>query len=240
MLEYRKKNNTFRNMILFVFISILIFSIAQSSFFELKEIQITGNQKLSEERIKEIMQIHEGINMFAFSIKSTKDKLLKDPNVEKVTIKRRFPNQLMIRIQEKSVIAYIVYLDTYLYLNENGQVMSSNKVISEPRIFVEGTGINQFALGERLPITEEVLNTIVTVSNLIVKYDIKEARIVLDVKDPLNLQMKIGKIIVNLGDLKEIDYKIRNVKEAIKTLSQGYEGYYDITNTQNPLFKPLT
>lgn len=84
------------------------FFFSQNSRFTVRNLIITEGPVLKADRIKEYMQLSEGMNLFGLNITRTRrDFLAHLPNVRKVEIVRELPDTLRISVEERDPVARI-------------------------------------------------------------------------------------------------------------------------------------
>jgi cell division protein FtsQ len=161
----RKANRRLIILLCLFFTLIAVVAYVQSPLSHVKKITIKGNELLSTEEIIKITKISKNTNIWSVK-KDTISLTLQKMNVikqAKVTIK--WPNTVMIEIEERNKIAYLESEDSYFPVMENGKVLKDRKVaeipVNAPILykFKEGAILKEMvtALGE-LPV--EVLNAI--------------------------------------------------------------------------------
>ncbi|MBW4864309.1 MAG: FtsQ-type POTRA domain-containing protein, partial [Paeniclostridium sp.] len=80
----------------FIFLVILfIYIFISSSFFELKNIAVNGNEKLNINQIKKLTSIGVGKNLFQYNLKDIEENIKSNPYIKYVEVKRKIPNQLI-------------------------------------------------------------------------------------------------------------------------------------------------
>ena len=70
-------------------------------YFELKEIHIAGNQRLTHGDILNTGDVALGLNCMEMNVGEVERKLSADPWIKSVIVRRDFPNRLYITVQEK-------------------------------------------------------------------------------------------------------------------------------------------
>ncbi len=116
----KRRKSVFRSRFLGLFILTLIFLgaifylISFSSFFQIKEIKILGNQKISSEILensikKEIVRkilFYNSKSIFLVKLNKIQKNLLKEyPQAARVDLKRSFPDKISLKIEERKPIA---------------------------------------------------------------------------------------------------------------------------------------
>ena len=107
---------------------------------------------------------------------------------------------------------------------------------------VEGLEFDSFKIGDTLDVdNEESFEVIVTIAQLITKYNILEDIVRIDVKDPKNIKASMKNVEVLLGDLKDCDEKIRTMVAVMEQINDNDRGTLDLSDLSQPIvFKYLT
>ena len=96
----------------------------ETPFFQLKEVEVRGCRALGEETIRS-MSIKEGMpNLFAIELKSVAKPLESHPWIDHVSVRKVFPNKILIEVEERKPVA-ILYLDELYYVDAKGVIFSS-------------------------------------------------------------------------------------------------------------------
>lgn len=76
--------------------------------FEIHHLEIVCDGKLGEEKIREYSGLHEGMNLFDFTFKEIREELGKVPLVESVSLERKLPSTLHVRVKERIPVARVL------------------------------------------------------------------------------------------------------------------------------------
>jgi len=203
--RYKKKKSIFRSKAFwFSFFIILISSaifyfIFLSPFFQIKEIRISGNEKVSEGALKEIINEKIEKKIWFFSSKSifladigqiSRDLSRTFPLIGEIKVKREFSNALTVNINERKPVALLIQGEKVFYLDKEG-------IIFEPVSLEEGLvkildkqKINN--LGEEA-ISKEKLSQILDIdSKLRLDLKVPVQQFEMEADDKLNLVMDEG------------------------------------------------
>lgn len=164
--QRRRKANRRLIILLFLFFTMIaVVAYAQSPLSHVKKITIKGNELLSTDEIIKVTEISKNTNIWSVK-KDTISLTLQKMNVikqAKVTIK--WPNTVMIEIEERNKIAYLESDGSYFPVMENGKVLKDREVtelpINAPILFKfkEGAILKEMVTAlDELPV--EVLNAI--------------------------------------------------------------------------------
>lgn len=226
-------------------ISIIAFSLILlmlCPWFNVTHTEITGLDNLNETQILADLNLNKTVNIIAFNKHSAKNKLKKNPYIESVEIKKVFPSKLNIQIKERKICGYIPYLNSFLYIDDEGRVIDVQSVYTKKLPLLVGLQFNSFTLGEKLETENEIaFNTLVHLSGIMTKYDVLEDVVKVDVSDSDNMRLFVNNIDVRLGPFKDLDWKISRLKEIIKTIPPEDKGFLYIDDkNKNPRFEYLT
>ena len=83
---------------------LLMFGLASSSLFEIKEIGIAGNHLIPQERIQAQLEKFKGENLFTLDQKQVVSELRKNPLIDRVEIEKYWPGSLIVKLTEKKPV----------------------------------------------------------------------------------------------------------------------------------------
>jgi cell division protein FtsQ len=124
----------------FLFMIIIgLYTFLNSDIFNIKNIQIQGNNKVSDEIIEQHLDLKYDKNIFIYSTKKIKKSLEQNTYIETVSIKKIFPNTIQVNINEKGIVALIKDENKYCYIDNNLNVIDRLNEIdkNEKAIIIE-------------------------------------------------------------------------------------------------------
>lgn len=178
-----KKNNKGilgRVLIIFAIVILAIILIFVSGIFNISEIIIEGNDKISNEQIISISQIQKGSNVFSISKKNIEKNLQQNSYINNSVIKRILPNKIKIYINERQAEYAVEYANGYFYIDSDGHMLEiSNNEQNLPIIiglnseFIENDVLNNEDL-KKLNMILKIMKTAKNneLDNLISKIDV--------------------------------------------------------------------
>jgi len=209
-------------LFLVLVISGVFYLICFSSFFQIKEIIISGNQKVSAEALREIVEknIEKNIlffpsrSIFLVDLDKTSKDVLKDfPLIEKIQLKRKFSNSLTVNINERKPVAVLIQGENVFFLDKNG-IIFEPAVLGEDLIKIidkQKTNI----LGEEA-ISKEKLSQILDIDSKL-KLDLKipVQQFEMEADDKLNLVIVEGwQAYFDLQ--KDVDWQLTKLKAVLE------------------------
>ena len=185
--------------------------------FNIKSIEISGNENLSKEQIESML--------------NTALKNIKSNNyVEEVSIHRKLPSTITVNIKEYKLRAYVPYMGSYLYINDYGRILDTQKTFKKQLPVVEGLKFNQFTLGEVLQVDNpSAFDTVVQLSKLFEKDQLLNTIVQVDVSDENDIHFYVGKIDVEFGSFDDANKKLLTLNEVLKQLDTSYAGVLNLT-----------
>lgn len=98
--------------------------ITTSHYFELKEIHVTGNSRLTYGDILKTANVGLGLNCMEMNVGEVEEKLSRNPWIESVTVRREFPNRLRIGLVEKIPMFWMRQGDGLYFADARGKVIA--------------------------------------------------------------------------------------------------------------------
>ena len=98
--------------------------IFSSSFCNIENVIIKGNDYLSEDRIFYKSGIQLGENIFRLDLIKAKDSLMQEPWIKEVEVKRVIPNKIIISIKERKPAAIVYTREEYFSSTKEGIILT--------------------------------------------------------------------------------------------------------------------
>ena len=220
----RKKRKAFLRLVKWATLILLLIGggigFLLSSFFNIKKIEIVGNNKLTRDEAISLSQIEIEENTFKLSKNKIEKNIKQNAYVESVKIKRNLPSTILIEIEERVPTYMITFANAYAYINNQGYYVEISKEKLElPIITGYATKEEDIQLGERL-CTEDLqkLDDILQImkaaesneiANIVTKINISD-------KQDYVLELKSEKKTVHVGDTSNLSTKMLYIKEIIE------------------------
>lgn len=224
-----------------IIVGIIVF-LCQSEMFEICNIEITGNSQVSQEMILELSEINMKENIFLANVIKAKSKIIKNPYVKDVIVKRELPDKIKIEVVENQKV-YMLKLDNqFAYLDKYGYVLeiSENKI--KDLIVLEGytTAKEYIEAGKNLNEEDtERLEDIEQILKSSEKIDIKNKITNISIEDKKDyiLQLSKEKKIIYIGDTTNLANKMLYM-QAILDESASKEGKIFLNGNLSKGFNP--
>ena len=84
-----------------------VLAVLTSPWFEIKNVIVYGRKLVAQEFVARSTRVPEKSNIFKFPTRTIADRLRPNPIIEKVTVSRRFPDALVVRITERKAYSVL-------------------------------------------------------------------------------------------------------------------------------------
>lgn len=227
-----KKKGSFTKQIIkwTILLSALIVSIIffmMSPLFNISEINISGNNSISEETILSLSKIQIGDNIYKTSKKNIKQNIKQNAYIESVEVKRVLPNQIKLMVKERNTTYMLEYSNSFIYINNQGYILEiTNQKLDVPLISGITTNQEQIQVGYRLNQEDLTrLEMILRITDSLEANGVtnKIDRIDISNKQNYTLYMEEENKIIYLGDASNLSSRMLYLKAALED-TKGLEG----------------
>ncbi len=123
-----------------------IFSVTQSSGYQLENILVTGRNYTPASSIKSAINLQKGDALLSFNPKQAQDILLQENWIENVTVKRILPDTISVKIIERIPMALWQKDKKLSLIDSNGNIITDQNLGSfKDLIILTGEAAPQFA-----------------------------------------------------------------------------------------------
>lgn len=197
--------------------------------FNVASIEVIGNSKNTSDTYISLSGINiNQTNIFAFTDNSIEKNLKENPYVESVKVNKVLPNTLELHVAERTIDYQVKYLNSYIYLNEQGYILEINEEKQNVPL-IEGISSIQdnIQLGQRLK-NEDLLklDTILKIVNYFEYNNISESKLTsINAENVTNyiLEFKEDDKIAYIGDSSSITEKMTAVTQILEA-EKGKKG----------------
>ena len=217
---HKKRKNIFKIIIPIVLISIFVFWVFNSTFFNIETININGNKALKKEDILKKTNITKNTNIFKMKLRKIESRLEEDPFIKSVKIKREIPNGLAINIKEREPTFIFKSLSKYLVSDEEGFIIEVLKKSDKKLPLIKGFKTEASKVGENLFSNQENENLKVFIDDAKLRgilYKIEEVD--KDYANDINIELK-NSIPVEFGTLDDTKVKLRMLEEILMDIEK--------------------
>ena len=214
-----------------------------SPLFNILEIKVVGNQKITSEKIINMSGIIINENAFKIDTKQAIINILQEPYIEKVEIKRVLPSTIEIQVKERQATFMLEFANGYVYINNQGYMLEiSEEKLEIPIITGYITPVENIVPGNRLQ-TEDLkkMKAVLKIMETARSNEIEKMITKIDISNDRNYTLILegeGKTAY-LGDASNINTRIQYLKLVIEK-EQGKRGEVFVNqdvNTEGAIFR---
>lgn len=227
--------------VLIVLLIAAIIYFLMSPLFNVIEITVDGEEKISEEQIISLSSLTIGQNIFKFNKISTIEEIQKNPYIATAEINRNLPNKILITVAERTATFLIELGNAYIYIDNQGYALEiSEEKLDLPILTSLSVDIGKFNPGDRLGKDDlKKLEQVISIINVAKSNELYDKIISIDVEDPSDyvLIMEDSKT-VHLVDQNNLNVKMLYLQKILQSES-GVEGeiYLNINNNKDIFFR---
>ena len=225
-------------VILILLTAIVIFML--SSIFNIKEIKVVNNNKISTEEIINLSTLKIDNNMFKTTNKTIRNNIKTNAYIENVKIKRSINGIVTLDIIERKPTYMLKFANAYVYINNQGYMLEMSETPLElPTITGFKTPSEQIKEGNRLEIEDlKKLEDVIKIMNSVSDKTFSGTITNIDIEDSTNYKLTLTSEnkIVNFGDTTNINVKLLKIEEIIEK-EKGKEGEIYFQNSEKTVFR---
>ncbi|MGQ9537724.1 MAG: cell division protein FtsQ/DivIB [Actinomycetota bacterium] len=204
---------------------------------EVRRIEVEGNRRLGEDYLRAISGITPGTHLLKVDAEAVKRALLAEPYVERVEVRRRFPDTVVIKVTERIPVGCIDQNGRYHLVDRNGVVLESAESPLEGipmltglvvGILFPGAQVVDPHFGDLAVLLEEIPE------------ELREGVEVAGYGEGDGYHILVSGTRVIFGSAEEFRRKAEIALAAIRDLSPRYGplSYVDVTYPEHPAIKP--
>lgn len=236
----RRKNKIIKWIILIILLLTAIVLFMMSSVFNIKQIIVTNNSKISSEEIINLSTLTPGINMFKTTNNVIRNNLKVNPYIEDVKVKRSLNGTVTLEVQERKATYMLKFANAYVYINNQGYMLEmSENSLELPMIIGFQTPAEEIKEGNRLVVEDlEKLEDVIKIMETAKSISMDKIITEIDITDSANYKLTIaseGKT-VQFGDCSNINIKLLKV-QAIIEKEKGIEGEIYFQDLEKTVFR---
>lgn len=165
-------------------------------YFSLQQLRIEGNERLDQETVLQLAGINTGDNSLAVDMGRAKTRLMRNPWIKDVLIRRILPDTLQIHIQEREAVFWVQHENRLFFADRRGEPIApvtKEQFVSLPLLELDpekdhrGT-VAAFAdrlQQQRLPFSAAEVDWVRFASDFVLEAQLRDSgpRIVLEIRD---------------------------------------------------------
>lgn len=231
----KKKRYLLKFFILVIFVTGMYFFFT-SNLFDIQKITVENNKYYTAEQVISLAGAKTGENLFEASLSQMKEKLLADPYIKNVKLKRRLPSEVVMIVEERREDAAVPYGSRYIIIDKEGMVL--RKTDTEPALtLLLGMTIENMEPGTPLKVEQnaaltDTLKLLAEVKKhelFFKKIDITNILVKAYIYDQLVCEGTPEDIMNNMGSLQEVLYDLyaKGIERGV--IKMGSDDYFSFS-----------
>ena len=215
-----------------------------SPIFNIKNIIVTGNKKISSETIISLSGLNIDQNIFNFWSNDIEEAVKQNAYMDTVEVKRKLPDIVEINVKERTATYMITLGNAYVHINNQGYILEiTAKKLEVPLLIGYNTTSEEIVEGNRLNQTDlEKLNDVLKIMEVASsgKSDISGLITQIDISDRNNyiLSLPKEKKTIYLGDTTNLSTKLLWINKFLEEEKNEGIIYLNVNlNTKRPYFR---
>ncbi len=224
---------------LFILIIGAIIAFLLSDLFNIKQIKVTQNSKLSAQEIINLSGLKINENMFKYLNIKVKEQIKTNPYVEDVQIHRKLDGTVEINVKER-VTAYMLILEDeqYAYINNQGYILEINEEkLQLPTI--TGYITQNIEPGNRLDVEDlQKLNTVIQIMSAAKEKGLTEKITNFNIENDADflITMESENKLIHFGDNSSVNEKFVKLMAVLED-TVGQTGEIFVKNINKIYFR---
>lgn len=229
-----------RTTIICIILATIVF-LMTSPLFNINEIQVSGNERISTETIISLSELKENENIFRNSKNAITNKIKTNAYIESVKIRRYLPDKISINVVERKRSFSIKILNSYAYIGNQGYILEISEEKGELPI-LEGISTSEENIieGNRLNVEDlEKLDVVLKIMEAFKGNEINYNITSIDIsdKEEYKLYIESERKRIYLGDASSLSNRILYLKTILEA-EKEHEGEVFINGNINSGFEP--
>ena len=234
--KLRAKIIKWTSLIILIFGAVLLLLL--SDLFNIKEIKVLNNNRITSEEIIKLSNIQVNENMFRFLKIKAKNNIKSNPYVENVKIHRKLNKTIEIDIIERIPTYMIEKDESYYYINNQGYILEQNSETIDAPI-IEGFTTEELIPGNRIELADlKKLNIIIQIMQTAKSKEIAEKITTINVESDLDyiISMEEEQKTIHFGSGTTINDKIIKIIPVLED-NIGVPGEIFVQNVNKVYFR---
>lgn len=243
MQKRKKKQKAIKWILILALLIVAILCAMFSPLFNIKKIEVQGNEIISKNEIISLSQIQLEENTFKLNKSQIKKQIKENAYIQSIIIVRNLPSEIVIKVEERKPAYLLEYAGSYIVIDKQGYMLEiKNEKMNLPVIQGAVTSTEEFKVGNRLCTEDlEKLAEILRIVEIAQVNDIYTIITGIDIENAENIKLifESEDKVAYLGDSSNMNTKILMIKSIIEK-EKGNPGEiflnFDL-NKKNPIFR---
>ena len=214
-------------LLILALIIVAIVFVFVSSAFNISEIVVEGNSRISDEQIMSFSELQKGTNLFAISKTEIVDKIKENSYVDRVQVKRVLPDKIKLVVKEREPEFALQLANSFVYMDRQGYILEiSNNVPNVPIILGCTTDLSNVKENHRLDDADlQKMSMVIKIMEMAKSQQMENLMTKIDISNEKNytIYLDTERKIAYLGDGSDLNTRFLYIKAILKE-QQGKAG----------------
>ena len=117
-----------------LFLAVVAAAFLNSPYFSVEHVEVSGARYLSADEVRMIAGVPERSNIFSVPVHEVEERLRATPRIARATVKRLFPQAVLIEIVERATAVQMPYAGYFIDIDAEGCAIAVAEAITDPDI----------------------------------------------------------------------------------------------------------
>ncbi len=232
--RHKRVFRTISYILLAIVLCFIFVVICMALFLKIEKIEVSGNNRYTEEQIIEASGITVGQNLYAINKKTARAYITKEyPYINEVVIRRHLPSTLNFKINEEEARYYTEICGEYFVLSKTLRVLERTDKCPENEenklVYLLMSDLKSAVVGKTIEFEKEsafeYINNFIQSINM---YEFSDKLTEIDLSKKYNIYVNYeDRFRIYLGDSTETAMKLKFAKLMIDTFEEHQGGTVD-------------
>jgi cell division protein FtsQ len=206
----------------------------KADYFRLRTVRIVGHQTLTQHDILYLLDLSADATLFQLDLARMGTRLERHPYIKTVTLRREFPDTLIVTVQEREPYLVVQVEDQRFFLDAEGVVLGPfmpqqdqelpQLTLRQQRVLAAGMRLQQEEIQRALEFVRDFKASPIIGTTRLVELSVEESGAVVLEVAPYPFKLRVGeeKLDTQLGRLPSVLHYITQQGLAVRSIDLSY------------------
>lgn len=241
----RKKAIRRRRVLLLLLLVAIVTSICLfTPFFNVKTVEVRGNEEIATDYILDSASITPDINIFKVNKRKVKKSVMTIPEIEKVKVRRVLPSKIRLEVTETPAALYFPYMTGYVLTNIHGRVIDLTDSVEGLNLLqISGIDIENAEICKKISVQDDekfdiIIHTIQAISRVGLLQEVGACHF--DDLSDFHLHLYDGTKVMfgklSADDTKRLEYQLSVLTKVLVQVNRTEGAYIDLTTPERAVY----
>ncbi len=241
----RKKVIRRRRVLLLLLLVAIVTGICLfTPFFNVKTVEVRGNEEIATEYILESASVTPDINIFKVNKRKIKKSVMSIPEIEDVKVRRVLPSKIRLEVTETPAALYFPYMTGYALTNIHGRVIDLTDSVEGLNLLqITGIDIENAEIYKKISVQDDkkfdiIIHTIQAINRVGLLQEVRSCHF--DDLSDFHLYLHDGTKIMfgklSPDDTKRLEYQLSVLTKVLVQVNRTEGAYIDLTTPERAVY----